>query len=289
MNMNIITATNDTAIMKDDTQTKYAHFASVDAFTEYNDKEYCKSTYDTDTSWTLRTKGLKMVNIINTRGMQDSIMERLNGAIELPDMDRLKNNALTNEVVMAESGFICDMNAYYAGEDDCMINMDYAVKPAKTIWLASSIISQGDVRPDSMINRGIALIRAVKTLQTSGYNVGLVAYIHGSSSGCKSLVTVVIKQPHEPLNENSVAAAFAHPSFFRTLGHNAVARLNNSVCGIMNKLPTPTVEQFEGAFLDESQLTILNGKFDYSDALTEEIAVDWIKAELNKALYNMGA
>lgn len=286
--MNIITATNDTAIMKDDTGTKYAHFASVDAFTEYNDKEYCKNTYDKESSWTLNTKGKKMVNIINTRNMQNSIMERLNGAVELSDMDRLKNDTLTNEVVMSESGFICDMNAYYSGEDDCMINMDYAVKPAKTMWLGSSIISQGGVRPDSMINRGVALIRAVKTLQTSGYNVGLVAYIHGSNSGRKSLVTVVVKQPDEPLNENSVAAAFAHPSFFRTLGHNAVARLNNSDYGGMNQLPTPTKEQFEGAFLDESQLTILNGTFEYSDALTEEIAVNWIKTELNNALDNMG-
>jgi len=140
----------------------------------------------------------------------------------------------------------------------------------------------GGVAAEVMTNRGVALIRAVKTLQTAGYSVGLVAYLYGKAKS-NTLVNVVVKTPDEPLNETLVAAAFAHPSFFRTLGHNVAAKLNGCNGG-MNSLKKPANDLFKDSFIDSEQLVILDGCFEYKDCETPYRAEQWIINEIETAI-----
>ena len=279
-------ATHDTAIYNGIGKTA-AHFNSIHAFAEYAGiKEHCESCFNRCDRWTAEASGKDMYNFIEQVKMPSDIMRRLDADIELEDIDGLQGNQLTPTVVFCEDGFMCDTTAFYAGEEDCMLNFDNTMQRTKTIWLASSIISSGLVSAETMINRGVALIRATKTLQKHGYNVGLVVYIHGGNiaSNNKMLLSVAVKRPEEALNETIIAAAFAHPSFFRTLGHNATAKLNKASYGSMMSLPTPTREQFKGSFINPDDLHILDGNFNYSDCKTPEKAEQWIKNGLAKIM-----
>jgi hypothetical protein len=278
--MALVTASHDVAIYSDKL-LKSAHFASLDAFCEYNGVEHSNCMTKSN-AWTEYASGKKMIELIQSRNMPKKIMERLNGAVELTGLDCLTVEAPQQTVTLSEAGFMPDMNAYYSGEDEYMINMETVTTQSRTIWLASSIISSGGVTAEAMTNRGVALIRAVKTLQTAGYSVGLVAYLYGNA-GSNTLVNVVVKTPDEPLNETLVAAAFAHPSFFRTLGHNVVAKLNGCNGG-MNSLKKPPSDLFKDSFINSEQLVILDGCFEYKDCETPYRAEKWIINEIETAI-----
>ena len=278
--MSLVTASHEVAIYSDRI-LKAAHFASLDAFCDYNDAEH-SSCMTTNNSWTEYATGKKMIELIQSRDMPNKIMKRLNGAVELNGLDCLTVEAPQQTVTLSEAGFMPDMTAYYSGEDEYMINMATVTTQSRTIWLASSIISSGNVTAEAMINRGVALIRAVKTLQTAGYSVGLVAYLYGNAKS-NTLVNVVVKTPDEPMNETLVAAAFAHPSFFRTLGHNVAAKLNGCNGG-MNSLKKPSNELFKDSFIDSEQLVILDGCFEYKDCETPYRAEQWIINEIETAI-----
>jgi hypothetical protein len=278
--MALVTASHDVAIYSDKL-LKSAHFASLDAFCDYNDVEHSNCMAKSN-AWTEYASGKKMIELIQSRNMPKKIMARLNGAVELTGLDCLTVEAPQQTVTLSEAGFMPDMNAYYSGEDEYMINMETVTTQSRTIWLASSIISSGGVTAEAMTNRGVALIRAVKTLQTAGYSVGLVAYLYGNA-GSNTLVNVVVKTPDEPLNETLVAAAFAHPSFFRTLGHNVVAKLNGCNGG-MNSLKKPPSDLFKDSFINSEQLVILDGCFEYKDCETPYRAEKWIINEIETAI-----
>ena len=85
--MSLVTATHDVAIYSDRI-SKSAHFASLDAFCEYNGVEH-SSCMTRNNAWTEYATGKKMIELIQSRDMPNKIMERLNGAVELTGLDCL--------------------------------------------------------------------------------------------------------------------------------------------------------------------------------------------------------
>jgi hypothetical protein len=278
----VIKSTDDMAILKVN-DTMHAHFASVDAFIRYNAEESRCDCMNTDSNWTHHTDGARMIEYITTRTMNDDIMERLNAQLEL-DVTGLKGEDNVDVLTLDDSGFMCDMASYFAGEEQCMFNINQQYGDAKTVWLTSSIVSCANVSAETMVNRGVALIRAVKTLQAHNYSVGLATYCHGSKYPNNVFITTVVKRPDEPLNETLVAAAFAHPSYFRTLTHNTAARITNQDSGGMSDTSRPTHEMFKESFLDSGTVGILSASFLYQDAETPEKAEEWITAEVEKLI-----
>lgn len=266
----------------EDNKSKEVHFNSVDAFIRYStDAKHCES-YNRKDDWTYNTTGSQVAAMVLNRAAKHELLKMIDHSIELDDIN-LTTTTTAPTLAYDESGIFCDVNAYLAGEEDCMLNLIDKPQQSKTIWIASDIMSWGAVSAKTMVNRGVALMRAVKTLQALNYSVGLMAYIHGDNNNTKVLASIVVKRPDEPLNESLLVTTFCHPAFFRAVGHNCIAKLNkrNGNSGSMNPVNTDSAT-FKRSYADHTELHVLKCSFDYDDAGTPQIAENWIKQELNK-------
>ena len=101
--MSLITATHDVAIYSDRI-LKSAHFASLDAFCDYNNIEH-SSCMTTSNAWTEYASGKKMIELIQSRDMPNKIMERLNGAVELNRFRLSDSRSAATNSDIKRSGF----------------------------------------------------------------------------------------------------------------------------------------------------------------------------------------
>jgi hypothetical protein len=277
---------NDTSAIYYGLHGKQAHFKTIDAFIEYNDKQYCHN-YDTNSDWTMHTPAKKLKEMIKNRDTDSKIFDQLQGSENLDNVDGLDTFNLEprEQLTHGTDGFLFNSGAYYAGEQDYMLTIESRPTESRTIWLALDIISRGSVDAMAMTRRASAVIRAARTLQTCGYSVGLIAYINGIHSNGNAFVSVVVKNPDEDLNENVLANTLAHPSFFRTIGHNAVAKLMKDSNGSMNSAPREkAVIGLKNAFAPHDQLTVLDGSFDFTESKTDESINEWINNQIEIAI-----
>ena len=116
-----------------------------------------------------------------------------------------------------ECGLMLDTNAYFQGEEMNMINIDMVQSVKPIIWIACSVGASCNQGNAYFINRGIALIKTVHALERAGVSVGLVGYSisKDSDSGDRSVITTVIKQPENSLDEATLINVFAHAGVFR--------------------------------------------------------------------------
>lgn len=77
--------------------------------------------------------------------------------------------------------------------------------------------------------RGAAVLALAEALEQRGKRVRITVGM-ANNRGCGIDYRVVVKQPGQPLNLNSVAFAVAHPSFFRRFIFSAMETESASVC-----------------------------------------------------------
>jgi hypothetical protein len=84
------------------------------------------------------------------------------------------------------------------------------------------------VSTDTIEARGAAMLALAEALEQRGKRVRITVGM-ANESGCGIEYKIVVKQPGQPLNLNSVAFAVAHPSFFRRFVFSAMETESASV------------------------------------------------------------
>lgn len=149
--------------------------------------------------------------------------------LQLPPMSTTVAEQNEQQILMDESGFLCDMNSYYAGEENCMLSIDETPIERPLIWIACSFGGTSNIEPEQFNNRGIALICAVHALERAGVSVGVLGYSYASIGGGQGSInqTVVVKNAGEPLDEITMINMFARPCTLRGLGFAVRAAVTN--------------------------------------------------------------
>lgn len=100
--------------------------------------------------------------------------------------------------------------------------------------LVNACVSSG-VSTETIEARGAAMLALAEALEQSGKRVRITVGMANEGGGGRQskakgmLYRIVVKQPGQPLNLNSVAFAVAHPSFFRRFIFSAMERENETV------------------------------------------------------------
>lgn len=170
-----------------------------------------------------------------------------------------------------EIGMMLDTNAYFNGEENCMVNFDVTATTRPIVWLACTMgggASRGD---DYFINRGIALIRTIHALELAGVSVGLVAYTASVSSGERAFITAVVKHPQNSLDETTLINVFATPSLFR---HYGIFLLHIFIsCSGCGRPAEPKKGEFDKSYAKGHKLVVIPQKGDFycADEATRNI------------------
>lgn len=86
----------------------------------------------------------------------------------------------------------------------------------------NACVSAG-VKPKVIEARGAAMLALAEALEQRGKRVRITVGM-ANNGGCGMDYKIVVKQPGQPLNLNSVAFSVAHPSFFRRFIFSAMER-----------------------------------------------------------------
>lgn len=258
----------------------YMQFVSTKTDDAYKNERIADYMYMDDDDWLGGMSGREMQKHIGERTLCKSMQKRLQDGYKVLPINTTVEPTQENGVFLDQTGITCDMGAYYAGEDNCMINYDLHTEQRPTVWIAQNIICRAGADTQNFINRGFALVNAIKTLQAQNINVGVVAYIHGKNDK-DILVSIVVKKPEEALNVPLVTNTLAHPCFFRALGHAATCKISVQNEGGMSARNYTKPEEFKLSFADADNMLVLTSDFGLEGYESEEQALDNITEQCN--------
>lgn len=271
-----------------------ANFDSVDSFTEFllddNDvhvngrtdwESYTKST--AEDRWLGNTSPAQVLKDVQERTIKNSLARRIDEGAKLLDIRAEIEDFEQNGVYLDQTGITCDLGAYYAGEDDCMLNYDVVTTQRPTVWLAINTVCSASAPAANFINRGIAVANTISTLQANNINVGVLAYVYGRSTEDSSLTTVVVKAPDEALSMPLVTTAIANPAFFRALLHASNAKITGRT-GYNPPKDKINASMFKHAHVDENNMIILNGDWTLANFSTLEKSEKFLIDTVNNHL-----
>ncbi len=123
---------------------------------------------------------------------------------------------LTHDV----AGFAPDVPAYLAGEPESMfwIEPGEAQLAGPIISIGVQIICSAGTKANVMLNRGIALLTAIDSLESAGYRCELTAVYAAGSDKDGMIWEHQVKAPGDQWNPGAVAFPLAHIGFARRLG-----------------------------------------------------------------------
>ena len=214
------------AIYDKQNKAVYHHFENVAQWSEYGLDTYNTSSLNDDSGFTDYTTGKQLNNMLVNCKAPAKARKAVSEALAV-SADTHEAGAPVYTLYNDMSGIICDITAHTMGEYECMLNYDIQEQARPTIWIACSFGALSNAKEYQFFNRGIALIRAVKDLQSKGNSVGIIAYSsceHEEYSGKMGArvdthtQTVVVKRPQDELNESTMINMFTLPATLRTLG-----------------------------------------------------------------------
>lgn len=155
----------------------------------------------------------------------------------------------------APVGVLPCIPAYAAGTPESMMYPVEVERQTRIARICVNISTSASVNPQSIINRGAAIVALIDRLQIEGWRIelsvvwmGLVSCNHNDTMSYR----VVVKQAHEPIDMDRISFALAHPSMVRRI----MFRVHETVLPYMDQgygSPRHLVE-----FLDERDLNIRN-------------------------------
>jgi len=123
------------------------------------------------------------------------------------------------EFDLAPAGFMPCIPAYAIGiPEDMFCPSEFAQEvPKPIVRIVVNITASGCVEAEHLANRGAAIVQLIDRIQLAGQRVELVA-VFGSdhrSKGQKTLCTITVKRPEEPVDLDRISYAIAHPAMLR--------------------------------------------------------------------------
>jgi len=218
------------------------------------------------------------------------IKQKIQNALEVSAPEQIKEVELL-DIYHDEAGLFVDMTAYTMGESDCMVNFDIISAERRTLWIVAPFGASAMASDTLFANRGVALIRAVKHLQASGIDVGVVGYSTcstGAHGGGVSLhtQTVVIKQPQNELAESDFINVFATCNALRSVGFGVRCADIKDSNGATETIP---LAHLVGSTLEHEQVLIIEADPTMSNFKTAQKSEQFILEQVNKALTKVGA
>lgn len=104
------------------------------------------------------------------------------------------------------------------GMPQCMVHPgDQSVKARPIVRIFNNVSASCGVEPQSIINRGAAVLSYVDILESIGYSVELQCLEKTGSGNMTHQTWVTCKQAGEPLELDRLAFLFIHPSYLRRI------------------------------------------------------------------------
>lgn len=272
------------------TKNREVHCNDVDEWIDYATNTF-PSDYMTGASrdgFAGAHNGVELGKRISARQCDENTRKKVHKhSVTLPPVATELDDGLT--FFSDQQGLFLDSQAYYNGDEDCMINFNIQESIKPIVWIAANIGGLGDVSAKQFVNRGVALIRAVHAMERAGVSIGLIGYNKSSMSGkqVKSVLqTVVIKHPDNALDESTLINVFADKAAFRTIGFGAISGMMKSPDS-MGATESPIPSDFKLSYANEHELVILPYTEMYVNDCPET-ATEWtlehIKAKANISL-----
>lgn len=195
------------------------------------------------------------------------------------DAAALRENYTKPMISNDVAGFAPDVPAYLAGVPDCMMaydDGDMTTAQMPTVSIGIGTFSHG-VSADSVMNRGIAIMSLVDSIEAVGYRVQIDFVGDNTGKGGLKKLRVVLKRPQDSWNPGAVAFATAHAAMLRRLTVATIERDPDSVerthCGY-GRGDDGYIEEYSMAF---GYMTSNAGYSDLPSALrsVERIAADF--------------
>jgi hypothetical protein len=107
--------------------------------------------------------------------------------------------------------------AHAAGVPEDMFAMSDIAPPVQSpiVRIVVNMSASSTVDPESIVNRGAAIVTLIDQIQASGRRVELIAVKHGHSKKDRYVWQVTIKRPEEPIDMDRIGLAFATPIMLR--------------------------------------------------------------------------
>jgi hypothetical protein len=139
---------------------------------------------------------------------------------ELDGMKALNTVGTAPAIDYDVAGFMPDVPRAITGLPDCMINHGVSVAKVKPIIkMVVSSEAASNIKPQTIIWRGAAILSFVDSLEQNGYSVEIVMFNKSRGhSGTEIKSSVQIKRAGEPMELDRMAYCLTHPSFLRKLG-----------------------------------------------------------------------
>jgi len=264
-----------------------SHFDNISEWLEYAETGGDRHANVAD-DFTNYTTAAQYTARIKSNEAPQAIKQKVQNALEVSAPEQIKEVELF-DIYHDEAGLFVDMTAYTMGESDCMVNFDIISAERRTLWIVAPFGAYAMASDTLFANRGVALIRAVKHLQASGIDVGVVGYSTCSTSaGGVSLhtQTVVIKQPQNELAESDFINIFATCNALRSVGFGVRCADIKDSKGATETIP---LAHLVGSTLEHEQMLIIEADPRMENFKTAQKSEQFILEQVNKALTKVGA
>ena len=266
-----------------------SHFDSLAEWMQYAASVDCKFARMSD-DFTNYTTGKEFTDRIKANNAPESLKARVRDALEVSAPEQVKEVELF-DIYHDQAGLFVDMTAYTMGEQDCMVNFDIVNAPRRTLWIIAPFGAYASATDAQFANRGVALIRAVKHLQASGVDVGVMGYSTCTTDTNNTYAsihtqTVIVKHPQNELAESDFINVFATCNALRSVGFAVrKADMNCERGSTQTMLKT----HLKGSALEHEKVLLIEADQQMINFRAPEKAEKFIMNQVNKELTTMGA
>lgn len=128
------------------------------------------------------------------------------------------------------AGAFPDVGLFCAGDPACMVSYDEQDAKARPIYrIIVNISYMAAVEPQTIINRGAAILSFIDKLESEGARVELLAHRSAEKEGKTMSLAFPIKRADEPLDIDRVAFVLANPAMLRRIAW-AITERNRTLC-----------------------------------------------------------
>ena len=265
-----------------------SHFDNINEWMEYAARSNCAYARRSD-EFTNYTTGKEFTDRIKANNAPESLKARVRDALEVSAQEQVKEVELF-DIYHDQAGLFVDMTAYTMGEQECMVNFDIVNAPRRTLWIVAPFGAYASATDAQFANRGVALIRAVKHLQASGVDVGVMGYsscsTHDNQYAGKHTQTVIVKHPQNELAESDFINVFATCNALRSVGFGV--RKADIECE-RGSTQTMLKTHLKGSALEHEKVLLIEADQQMINFRSPEKAEKFIMNQVNKELTTMGA
>jgi hypothetical protein len=192
-----------------------------------------------------------------------------------------------------DSGQFADMNAYFGGEENCMVSIEMQPQTKPIVYIAVCMTSSARWNDEHYLNRGIAVIRAVHALERKGVSVGVLAYAvsrvddtitsRANRKPQRAIMTVIVKAPENALDESDLINMMTGAGMMRNAGFQNCYYVLGQASSGLGQPQTLTREDIKHAGFDGIEMAVLPYTSDQHRQLTNiDDAVKLLTTEVNK-------